>query len=91
MKINAWMNHLAETYPHLVTLKSIGTSYEGYPLKMAWIHTGQNPRGYSVWIDGGTSATIAVSISKYRVKVVGDQYKYRNENKNFRVGRSRCQ
>lgn len=49
--------YLAEHYPHLVELMSIGKTAEGRPLKVVKISSGptkDNVVKPAIWIDGGT-------------------------------------
>lgn len=50
--IYGYLDYLAQTYPQLVTVNTVGTSVEGRPLKYAKISSGQ-PNAKSFWIDGG--------------------------------------
>merc|ERR1719295_1502917 len=51
--MEAYMDYLVETYPDLVSIDDIGTSYEGRPMRVLKIckggSCGQKP---AMWIDG---------------------------------------
>ena len=55
--MEAYMDYLVETYPDLVSIDDIGTSYEGRPMRVLKIckggTCGQKP---AMWIDGGIHA-----------------------------------
>ncbi|XP_046673648.1 carboxypeptidase B-like [Homalodisca vitripennis] len=53
--IHGYMDYLAQTYPNLVSVQTIGNSVEGRPLKVIKISSGE-PNSKAVWIDGGTHA-----------------------------------
>lgn len=51
------MDYLAETYPNLCTVETIGNSVEGRPLKLLRISSNtRNNASKSVWVDGGIHA-----------------------------------
>ena len=53
-QIHAYLDELAATYPNLVTVFSIGQSFEGRDLKM--IKISSNPEAnQKIWIDAGTN------------------------------------
>ena len=52
--IYGYMSYLATTYPNLVTLINIGTSYEKRPLYVLRISNSSSPgTNPAIWIDGG--------------------------------------
>lgn len=53
--IYGYLDFLATSYPSLVSVKSIGSSVEGRPLKLIKISNG-NPGNKAIWIDGGIHA-----------------------------------
>ncbi|XP_072945062.1 carboxypeptidase B-like isoform X1 [Epargyreus clarus] len=53
--IHDFMDYLAKTYPAIVSVKTIGHSYEGRDLKVLRISNG-NPTNKAVFIDGGIHA-----------------------------------
>ncbi|KOB52182.1 hypothetical protein OBRU01_26274, partial [Operophtera brumata] len=53
--IHGFMDYLAKTYPSIVSVKSIGKSYEGRDLKVLRISNGQ-ATNKAVFIDGGIHA-----------------------------------
>ncbi|KAF5296418.1 hypothetical protein FQR65_LT01405 [Abscondita terminalis] len=53
--INTFLDYLATSYPSLCSLKTIGSSVEGRPLRVLKISNG-NPGNKAVWIDGGIHA-----------------------------------
>uniref|UniRef100_A0A2H1VA23 SFRICE_005155 n=1 Tax=Spodoptera frugiperda TaxID=7108 RepID=A0A2H1VA23_SPOFR len=53
--IHGFMDYLAKTYPSIVSVKTIGKSYEGRDLKMLRISDGK-PSNKAVFIDGGIHA-----------------------------------
>ncbi|PNF39401.1 Carboxypeptidase B [Cryptotermes secundus] len=53
--IHGYLDYLAQTYPQLVSLQTIGSSVEGRPLKVLKISSG-SPGRPAIWIDGGIHA-----------------------------------
>lgn len=53
--INGYLDYLAETYPQLCTVKTIGSSVQGRPIKIIKISNGKQGNK-AVWIDGGVHA-----------------------------------
>ncbi|CAG9817568.1 unnamed protein product [Phaedon cochleariae] len=53
--IHSYLDYVAETYPDLCTLRTIGQSVEGKPIKVLKISNGK-PSNKAVWIDGGIHA-----------------------------------
>ncbi|XP_045476413.1 carboxypeptidase B-like isoform X2 [Harmonia axyridis] len=53
--INGYLDYLAETYPQLCTVKTIGFSVQRRPIKLLRISNG-NQGNKAVWIDGGVHA-----------------------------------
>ncbi|KDR21622.1 carboxypeptidase B-like [Zootermopsis nevadensis] len=53
--IYGYLDYLAQTYPQLVTIQTIGNSIEGRPLKVLKISSGR-PGSPAIWIDGGIHA-----------------------------------
>ncbi|XP_044759435.1 carboxypeptidase B-like isoform X2 [Coccinella septempunctata] len=53
--IHGYLDYLAETYPQLCTVKTIGSSVQGRPIKLLKISNG-NQGNKAVWIDGGVHA-----------------------------------
>lgn len=51
--IHGYLDYLAQTYPNIVTVQTIGNSVEGKPLKVIKISSGE-PNSKSIWVDGGT-------------------------------------
>lgn len=54
--INAYLDYLVTEYPKIVTLETIGSSYESQPLRVVKVSTGPNKDGSSkpmIWIDAG--------------------------------------
>lgn len=54
--VMGYLDYLAERYPELVEVMSIGESFEGRPLKIVKVSTGANKSGESkpsIWIDAG--------------------------------------
>lgn len=55
--IHAWQESLAEKYPELVTILTIGKSFEGRPLRVIKISNSKNNETKpAVWLDGGIHA-----------------------------------
>lgn len=52
--INSYLDYLAQTYPDIVSVQTIGNSVMGQPLKMIKISSG-DPNAKALWIDGGNS------------------------------------
>ncbi|XP_048508741.1 carboxypeptidase B-like isoform X1 [Athalia rosae] len=53
--IYGYLDYLAQTFPDLCSVMSIGNSVEGRPLKVLRISNGK-PRAPALWIDGGIHA-----------------------------------
>ncbi|XP_047535633.1 carboxypeptidase B-like [Vanessa atalanta] len=53
--IHGFMDYLAKTYPKIISVNTIGTSYEGRDLKVLRISDGK-PTNKAVFIDGGIHA-----------------------------------
>ncbi len=53
--IYGYLNYLADTYPRLVQLVSIGSSFEGRPLYVVRISSSSSGTNPAIWIDGGTT------------------------------------
>lgn len=51
--IYGYLNYLADTYPDLVQLTSIGSSSEGRPLYVLRISSEGKSSKPAIWIDGG--------------------------------------
>lgn len=51
--IYGYLNYLADTYPRLVQLVSVGSSYEGRPLYVVRISSSSSGTKPAIWIDGG--------------------------------------
>jgi len=75
-----YMDYLAETYSDMVSIESIGTSYEGRPMRVLKIckggTCGNKP---AMWIDGGIHARewISPATATYHMRELvenGDQY-----------------
>ena len=49
--IYGYLDYLAQTYPQLVSVQTIGSSVEGRPLKVLKI-SGE-PGSPAIWVDGG--------------------------------------
>jgi len=57
--IHAWMDAMAEEYPEIVTVETVGMSTEGRPMKVMKISSGgagSNATKPAIWIDGGIHA-----------------------------------
>lgn len=69
--IYGYLNYLADTYPRIVQLVSIGSSYEGRPLYVVRISSssssGSKP---AIWIDGGIHARewISPAVATYVIQ-----------------------
>jgi len=69
--MEAYMDYLVETYPDLVSIDDIGTSYEGRPMRVLKIckggSCGQKP---AMWIDGGIHARewISPAVTTFHMK-----------------------
>ncbi|CAH1402249.1 unnamed protein product [Nezara viridula] len=59
-EIYNWMDYLSKKYPQLVSVETIGYSYERRPIKVAKISSGK-PGAKAVFIDGGIHAREWVS------------------------------
>lgn len=58
-ELTAWLRHVADTHPGLVTLDTYGTSYEGRPLQIVTItdsSTGAHDTKPAHWVDAGIHA-----------------------------------
>ncbi|XP_034951289.1 carboxypeptidase B-like isoform X1 [Chelonus insularis] len=53
--IHGYLDYLAETFPEICSVMSIGNSFEGRPLKVLRISKG-DPNVPAIWIDGGIHA-----------------------------------
>nr|XP_015837881.1 PREDICTED: carboxypeptidase B [Tribolium castaneum] len=53
--ILGYLDYLAETYPDLCTVQTIGQSVQGNPIKLLKISNG-NPGNKAIWMDGGIHA-----------------------------------
>nr|CAI5848415.1 unnamed protein product [Callosobruchus analis] len=53
--IHGYLDYLAETYPDLCSVKTIGMSVQGRPIKLLKISNGK-PGNKAVWVDGGIHA-----------------------------------
>lgn len=53
--IHGYLDFLATTYPDLCSVRTIGKSFEGRPMKMLRISNG-NVNNKAIWIDGGIHA-----------------------------------
>ncbi|XP_071576058.1 carboxypeptidase B isoform X2 [Temnothorax nylanderi] len=53
--IHGYVNYLAETYPDVCSIQTIGNSIEGRPLKVLRISNGKT-NAPAIWIDGGIHA-----------------------------------
>ncbi|XP_020278345.1 carboxypeptidase B-like [Pseudomyrmex gracilis] len=53
--IYGYLNYLADTYPDICSVRTIGNSIEGRPLKLLRISNG-TPDAPAIWIDGGIHA-----------------------------------
>lgn len=53
--IYGYLNYLADTYPRLVQLTSIGSSSEGRPLYVVRISSSSSGSKPAIWIDGGNN------------------------------------
>lgn len=54
--INAYLDYLQATYPDLVSLESIGKSYEGADMRVVKICKGGCGNKPAIWVDGGIHA-----------------------------------
>lgn len=50
--IESYLDYLANTYPEICQMETIGQSSEGRPIRVLKVSTG-GPKKPSVWIDGG--------------------------------------
>jgi hypothetical protein len=50
--MHGYLDYLAQTYPQLVSVQTIGSSVEGRPLKVLKISSGR-PGSPAIWVDGG--------------------------------------
>ncbi|XP_046643400.1 carboxypeptidase B-like [Daphnia pulicaria] len=69
--IYGYMNYLAVTYPSLVSLINIGTSYEKRPLYVLRISNSSSPgKNSAIWIDAGIHARewIAPAVASYFIQ-----------------------
>lgn len=53
--IHGYLEYLAKTYPDLCSVRDIGMSKEGRPLKVLRISNG-DPANSAIWLDGGIHA-----------------------------------
>ncbi|KAG5343265.1 CBPB Carboxypeptidase, partial [Acromyrmex heyeri] len=54
--IYGYLDYLANTYPDVCSVQSIGKSIEGQPLKVLRISNGKTKNTPAIWIDGGIHA-----------------------------------
>ncbi|KYN09226.1 PREDICTED: carboxypeptidase B-like [Trachymyrmex cornetzi] len=54
--IYGYLDYLANTYPDVCSVQSIGNSIEGQPLKVLRISNGKTENTPAIWIDGGIHA-----------------------------------
>ncbi|EGI60010.1 PREDICTED: carboxypeptidase B-like [Acromyrmex echinatior] len=54
--IHGYLDYLANTYPDVCSVQSIGKSIEGQPLKVLRISNGKTKNTPAIWIDGGIHA-----------------------------------
>ncbi|KAI9553940.1 hypothetical protein GHT06_019211 [Daphnia sinensis] len=82
--IYGYLNYLADTYPRLVQLVSIGSSYEGRPLYVVRISSSSSGTKPAIWIDGGIHArewispAVATYIIQQLVEVADNERLLRN-------------
>jgi carboxypeptidase A4 len=57
--IYGYLNYLADTYPRIVQLVSIGSSSEGRPLYVVRISSSSSGTKPAIWIDGGNTSRLA--------------------------------
>lgn len=60
--IESFIDYLAATYPNLCSVKTIGSSIEGRPLRVLKISSGR-PRRKAIWVDGGIHAREWISVA----------------------------
>lgn len=60
--IHGYLDYLAETYPNLCSVKTIGSSIEGRPLKLLKISSSSSAKR-AAWVDGGIHAREWISPS----------------------------
>lgn len=77
--IYGYLNYLADSYPNLVQLVSIGSSYEGRPLYVVRVSSSSSGSKPAVWVDGGIHArewispAVATYILQQLVEVPANQ------------------
>ncbi|KAK4007992.1 hypothetical protein OUZ56_013151 [Daphnia magna] len=82
--IYGYLNYLADTYPRLVQLVSVGSSYEGRPLYVVRISSSSSGTKPAIWIDGGIHArewispAVATYIIQQLVEVADNERLLRN-------------
>ncbi|CAG0886689.1 unnamed protein product [Darwinula stevensoni] len=72
--IHGYMDQLAEDYPDMVTVMSIGSSYEDRDMKLIKVSTGSATQ--KMWIDGGIHARewIAPAVVTYILRELVENY-----------------
>jgi len=58
--IYGYLSYLADTYPCLVQLINIGTSYEGRPLYVVHISNSTSAHTPAIWIDGSNAPFLKI-------------------------------
>ncbi|XP_046451315.1 carboxypeptidase B-like isoform X2 [Daphnia pulex] len=68
--IYGYLNYLADSFPRLVQLVSIGSSFEGRPLYVVRISSSSSGTKPAIWIDGGIHARewISPAVATYIIK-----------------------
>lgn len=85
--IHGYIDYLAETYPNLCTVETIGNSVEGRPLKILRISSGNNRSNNqtkSVWVDGGIHAREWISPATVTYIINNFVLNYENEPQSVR-------
>ena len=63
LQIHAWEDTLPQQYPELVSILTIGQSFEGRPLRVIKISNSKNNESKpAVWIDGGNLSSILTDL-----------------------------
>ncbi|CAG0886690.1 unnamed protein product [Darwinula stevensoni] len=72
--IHGYLDQLAEDYPEMVTVMSIGSSFEGRDMKLIKVSTGTASQ--KMWIDGGIHARewIAPAVVTYILRELVENY-----------------
>lgn len=83
--IHGYLDYLAETYPNLCQVETIGNSVEGRPLKLLRISSNLNSTSTkSVWVDGGIHAREWISPATVTYIINNFVLNYENEPQSVR-------